>query len=354
MTFRREGNSLKNMPNMPALMCKFRNMKRTIPVLFLFMLTPCFSYGQKPLSLPGVAEIKWELDFDIYLRMANDSAYTFDIRGLFHVKDESLQKAEEFVLYPVNLGEDYVNGIAAINAAEPSQSGPYKTLWGALHTALGGGWVHFNNCLLYAFETNYLSLTAPLMQRPSTSWKPDPVTETYLRTKNWNYYTPTDQHGAHKEFRIRKRNNQLGDIKSIPPSIIDLFHSTGSQKYQKLVKNGETKKTAQIDLVKLMLGVNYLGEPQISYVRSAVLNAIKNYSANKLPTVVIFDRLHAAVVMNLGQDGYNIDAIAFRNAESLTAREAAIRQQEIQAIIDDINEYNRNQFMKRLDSYYNP
>jgi hypothetical protein len=354
MMFRRAVNSSKNMLNMHALTHNILPFDRTFTVLSFFMLFCLPSRSQQPITLPAVAEMKWELDYSIYLKMANDSAYNFDIRGLFHVKDAESRVTGEFVLYPVNLGEDYVNGIATLNPERTAPAGPYKTLWSALYDAVGGGWVHFNNCLLYALETRHLQLTAPLMKRPATSWKPDPVTETYLRTQLWEYFAPVDQKAARKEFKIRKKSNELGDIKSIPASFIDLFLSTSNKEYKNLLKKKESKQAAQIDLVKLMLGVNYLGEPQILYIRSAVLNAIKNYSANKLPTVVVFDPFNAAAVMSLDQEGYKIDAIAFRNVESLTAREADEKKLKIQHIIDDINDYNRNQFMKRLNQYYNP
>ena len=339
---------------MLALTPRPLQLKRTIIVLFFFILCGLPSRSQQPLTLPGVAEIKWQLDYDIYLRMANDSAYTFDIRELFHVKDEKLQTASEFILYPVSLGEDYVNGIAALNPGESGPAGPFKTLWSALHASVGGGWVHFNNCLLYALETHYLQLKATLMKRPATKWKPNPVTGSYLRTRHWDYYTPVDQKTAQKEYEIRKKHNELGDIKSIPASFIDLFLSTSNKEYHALQKKQETKTIAQIDLVKLMLGVTYLGEPQILYIRSSVMNAIKNYSANKLPSILIFDPFNAAAVMSLDQEGYKIEAIAFRNSQSLTAREADEKKLLIQNIIDDINAYNHNQFMKRIDSYYNP
>jgi hypothetical protein len=354
MMFRRAGNSLKNMLNMHALMPNTGPVKRTITVLLFLNLFYYPSRSQQPITLPVVAEMKWELDYGIYLKMANDSAYNFDIRGLFHVKDEKSRTTGEFILYPVNLGEDYVNGIATMNPEGAAPAGPYKTLWSALYAAVGGGWIHFNNCLLYALETRNLQLTTPLMKRTATSWKPDPVTETYLRTRHWEYYVPADQKAARKEYKIRKRNNQLGDINSIPDSFIKLFLTTSNREYKRLLKKKETKQTAQIDLVKLMLGVNYLGEAQILYIRSAVLNAIKNYTANKLPTVIVFDPFNAAAVMSLDQEGYRIDAIAFRNAEALTAREADEKRLKIQQIIDDINAYNRNQFMKRLEQYYHP
>jgi hypothetical protein len=318
----------------------------------LFFCLP--SWCQKPVTLPEVDEIKWELDYNIYLRMTNDSAYQYDIRELFHVKDEKMKEAGEFVLYPVNLGEEYIYGIAALNQGETVSSAVYSTLWSALHDAVGGGWVHFNNCLLYAMETRYIDLTAPLMKRAETKWKPDPVTESWRRTSHWDYYVPVDHGQAKKEYKIRKRNNELGDIKSIPASFIDLFLQTTNREYTTLKKKNETKKTAQIDLVKLMLGINYLGEPQIMYLRSSVLKAFKNYSANKLPTIIIFDALKAATVMSLDTKGYKIDGIAFLNSGSLTVAEADEKKLKMQAIIADINEYNRKQFMKRLDSYYKP
>jgi hypothetical protein len=320
---------------------------------FLFLLNSILHLtAQKPLSLPPVAEFKWSFDYDIYLKMANDSSYTFDIRTLFHIKEDKLVTKTDYILYPVNLGEEYVNGIAAQNNDSSTQTINFKTLWSALHSTVGGGWVHFNNCLLYALETNYLSLKAPLMKRPDTKWKPKPLTQTYLRTRKWDYYIPVKQKEAHKEYRIRQKNNELGDMKSIPQQFIDLFLSTTDNGYKKLQKKQEYKKLAQIDLVKIMLGANYLSEPQILYIRSAVLNAVKNYSANKLPAVVIFDRFDAAAIMTLSLDGYKIEAIAFRNANSLSATEAEERRQHIQQVIDEINTYNRNQFIKRLMNYY--
>jgi hypothetical protein len=348
------GNSLKNTPNMHVSTYEPAPVKRTFTVLLLLVAFCLPSWSQRPMTLPEVDEIKWELDYGIYLKMTNDSAYQYDIRELFHVKDEKMKAAGEFVLYPVNLGEEYVYGIAALNQGESGSLAPFRTLWAALHASLGGGWAHFNNCLLYAMETRYIDLTAPLMKRGETTWKPDPVTESWRRTRHWNYYVPVDYKQAKKEYKIRKRKNELGDIKSIPSSFIDLFLHTTNHEYLVMKKNNETKKTAQIDLVKLMLGVNYLGEPQILYLRSSVLNAFKNYTANKLPTIIIFDAFNAAAVMSLDKDGYKIDGIAFLNSGSLTALEADEKKLKMQAIIDDINEYNRNQFMKRLDSYYTP
>lgn len=333
---------------MPVLM----HNKQWFIKCFILLLSLPYLTAQQPFSLPSVAEFKWSFDYDIYLKLANDSSYTLDIRNLFHIEDDKLVTKTDYILYPVNLGEDYISGITQRNADSTAEAINYKTLWSALHSAVGGGWVHFNNCLLYALETNYLSLTAPLMKRPDTRWKPKPLTQSYKRTRKWEYYVPVKQKEAWKEYRLRLKNNELGDIKSIPQQFIDLFLSTTDQKYKKLQKQGEYKKLAQINLVKIMLGANYLSEPQILYIRSAVLNAVKNYSANKMPAVVIFDHFDAAAIMTIGQDGYKIEAIAFRNAGSITASEAEERRQHIQQVIDDINAYNRNQFMKRLRNYY--
>ncbi len=333
---------------MPVLM---HNKQWIIKCVILFFSWPCLT-AQQSFSLPSVAEFKWSFDYDIYLKLANDSSYTLDIRNLFHIEDDKLITRADYILYPVNLGEAYISEIALRNADSTTQATNYKTIWSALHSAVGGGWVHFNNCLLYALETNYLSLTAPLMKRPDTRWKPKPLTQSYKRTRKWEYYVPVKQKEAWKEYRLRLKNDELGEIKSIPPQFINLFLSTTDQKYKKLQKQAEYKKLAQINLVKIMLGANYLSEPQILYIRSAVLNAVKNYSANKMPAVVIFDRFDAAAIMTLGQEGYNIEAIAFRNTSAITASEAEERRQQIQRIINDINTYNRNQFMKRLRNYY--
>jgi hypothetical protein len=342
------------MPNMPESMHNSKVVK-IVSILLLFLVFICFRTGaQQSSSMTGIADMKWQLDYELLLRLANDSTYTYDIRELFHVADEKIQSTSEFILYPVALSEDYINGITSVSSVESSGPELYKTLWNALHSSINGGWVHFNNCLLYAFETGYLNLASPFMRRPVTKWKPRPVTETYIRTRNWKYYVPVDQKAARKEFEIRRKDNELGDITSIPRSIIEFFLSTSDRELQHMQQKGETKKIAQINLVKLMLGINYLGEPQILYIRSSVLNAIKNYSAAKLPTIIIFDRFNAAAVMNLDSEGYKIEAIAFRNAEALTAEDGEKKKQEIQKIIDDINEYNRNQFTKRLDGYYKP
>lgn len=317
-------------------------MKRSVIIVIIALLS----------NLPGisqVSEMNWELDYQIYLTMANDSNYMYDVRNLFHITDlKNPDFTSEFVFYPVNPGESY-----GMNVRENKNNvGGKLTLWSALHQTLGGGWIHFTNCIAYALETEALDLTEPIMKRPETSWKPDPVTETWQRTRKWEYYIPVSQKAALKEYKIRVKNDQLGDLQSLPKDFIDNFHSASDSKYAQMKKDGELKKTAQIDLVKVLLGANYLGEPQINYISNAVLNAIQNYSSGKLPSVLIFDDFDAAAAMTLDSDGYQVESIVFRSSAELSENEVAARQKEITEIIETINDYNRESFRKRLSSYY--
>jgi len=299
----------------------------------------------------GISEIKWELDYQIFLKMANDSSYNYDIRQLFHIPKNETDFATDYIYYPVNLGIEYINDVNNRGDSLISGSG-YKTLWSALHESVGGGWVHFTNCLLYALETGHLSLTAPLMQRIRTKWKPNPVTDSYLRTKKWKYFTPVYQKEAEKEYELRKERNELGDLKSIPPAYIELMRSTSDRDYRKLTEKGELNKSAKVDLVKLMMGANFLGEVQIIYIRNAVLKAVRNYAVNKLPSLIIFDEFDAAAVMTLVPEGYQIDAVVFKKSSELTEQEKHLRTSEMAKIIAKINSYNHNSFIRRLDNYY--
>lgn len=300
----------------------------------------------------AVSEMSWGLDYQIYLKMTNDSSYTLNLSDLFHVKSTPRDEyGSEFVYYPVSLGEAFVNDIKKQN---PNEENPQslKTLWSALHETIGGGWVHFSNSMLYALETGQLKLTAPLMERPKTNWKPNPITETYKRTRKWKFYIPVYQKLAIKEYKTRLKNNELGDLKNIPESFIELFLNTSQKEYEKLFEEGKTNITAKIDLVKILLGANYLGEVQIKYIRRAVINAAKIYSANQLPSVIVFDEYNAAAVMTLDEDGYHINQLVFSSKENLKEEEKKQREELIQNIISDINIYNNNSFRKRLEKYY--
>lgn len=190
------------------------------------------------------------------------------------------------------------------------------------------------------------------MQRIRTKWKPNPVTDSYLRTKRWKYYTPVLQKEAVREYELRIERNELGDLKSIPPDFIKLMRNTGEKDYRKLTEKGELNKAAKIDLVKLMMGANFLGEVQINYIRNAVLQAVRNYAVNRLPSIIIFDEFDAAAVMTLVPEGYRIDEVVFKKSSELTEPEKNIRTSEMIEIIAKINSYNHNSFIKRLGNYY--
>ena len=311
-------------------------------MIFVTLMYPLFSQAQ-------VAELKWELDYTIFLKMSDDADYTYDIRELFHVTDaKNTNFTSDYVFYPVNPGADYADEVKSEGSEEKS----YKTLWSALHAKLGGGWVHFVNCIAYALETRTLDLKEPILVRPKTDWKPDPITDTWKHTRKWNYYIPVSQKNAVKEYRLRARGDQLGDLENLPPGYIDLFLSTSDAKYHKLMENDQLNKMAKIDLIKVMLGANYLGEEQINYISNAVLNAVKGYTASKLPSVIIFDDFDAAAAMSLDAGGYKLESVVFRLSEGLSESEMEERKAEILRIINTINAYNQAAFQKKLGSYY--
>lgn len=292
--------------------------------------------------------MKWELDYQIYMKLANDSNYTYDIREAFHVNNLKEEFTSDFVFYPVNPGEQFANEIPVKISSEET----YTTLWNALHAKIGGGWVHFSNCIAYAIETGKLSLTAPLMKRPESDWKPKPMTETYKRTKNWEYYVPFSQKNAQKEYQAKVKSGNIGDINSLPSSYVELFLNTTQKDYDLLKARGKKDVVAKIDLVKVILGANYLGEAQITYISNAVLESVVTYSSNMLPSVIIFDEFEAAAAMSLTAEGYKIEDVVYRASADLSDVEAALRREQIEQIIAKINEYNQNSFKKRLGSYY--
>jgi len=322
-------------------------MKKFIVLVFIILIY-AISYAQNPI----ISELRWELDYNLFISLSNDSTYKLDVRQLFHISDP-LKNPKEYIYIPVNLNNNFidsVNNIPSFNIENTTKS--YKTLWSALHNSIGGGWVHFINCLLYSFETGNLSLTHPLMKRPKTSWKPKPITESYKRTKNWEYYVPVKYKQAKKEYKIRIKKNEMGDLKNLPDDYIKAFLTTNDKKYELLKKQNKRKELAKIDVVKLLLGVNFLSEAQISYIRTSVLNALKNYSKNRLPTIIIFDEYEAAAVMSLEHYGYKIEKIAFNKEANLHYEEIKQRTDEIIKIIDIINTYNRKSFEKQLKNYY--
>ena len=190
--------------------------------IIVLILISKYLPGQLGYKLSDITEMRWELDYEVYLKMENDSAFTYDIRRLFHVQDQKPDTSADFIFYPVNLDQQYIKNVNTKSLSEngPVESTSYKTLWSALHKSLGGGWVHILNCLLYSLESGQLKLDAPLMKRNKTSWKPDPVTDSYKRTRKWNYYIPLDQKLAIKEYKLRIQRGELGDLKNIPEEFI--------------------------------------------------------------------------------------------------------------------------------------
>ncbi|UCH15660.1 MAG: hypothetical protein JSV22_06770 [Bacteroidales bacterium] len=323
-------------------------------LLLVFILISNILYGQSDLKFTNISEMKWEIDYQVYLKMKNDSSYTFDIRQLFHIREYPSDTTVDFIFYPVNLGKEYINNLAERTGRDSavSEQATYKTLWGALHESLGGGWVHFINCMLYSLETQQLDLTAPLMKRPATQWKPDPITDTYQRTKKWEYYIPVDQKLAIKEYKLRIKRNEPGDLRNIPGEYIELFKSTNNSDYIKYIENEEFKLVAKIDLVKIILGANFLGEIQIDYIRNQVLNSVRDYSANRLPSILVFDEFDAAAAISLDLNGYRLESLAFKSSANLSTELIEERRKEINRVIEDINIYNQNSFRRQLLNYY--
>jgi len=323
-------------------------------LVLAFVFVSGYMCGQSNLTFSKISEMKWELDYQVYLKMKNDSSYTYDIRQLFHIKENPSDSTVDFIFYPVNLDEEYINNLSRdpANSNKSTESSSFKTLWGALHESLGGGWVHFINCLLYSLETQQLDLTAPLMKRPATGWKPKPVTDSYKRTEKWKYYVPVDQKLAIKEYKLRMKKDELGDLKNIPGEFINLFLKTNNKDYYKYIESKKFNIVAKIDLVKILLGANFLSETPINYIRSQVLSSIRTYSINRIPSVLVFDDFDAAAAISMDLNGYKLETLAFKSSANLTYEQMELRGEEISKIIGDINIYNQNSFRKQLLNYY--
>jgi hypothetical protein len=332
-----------------------RSFTKILLIIFLFTV-PLISLSQKS---KRIRSMEWGSNLKINLKLSNDSSYILDVNQLHHNDKKFGEEFRNYTYYPARLSKPFVNQlkeikIDSIQAYHDSvQQQSDKTLWSALHYTIGGGWAHFMNTILYALEKDYLRLTAPLMQRPETNWKPKPMTESYKRTKKWDYYAPVNQRHAHKEYKTKKQNNELGGLKELPESFIKLFLETNNWEYKRMKKKEEKKKLAKIDLVKLLLAANYLGKAQIEYIKTMVMKAINDYSKHELPSVIIFDNFNAAVAMSLNEQGYQIDKIVFSDAKEMTDHERKERKRKINAIVNNINQVNNSIFQKRLKKYYN-
>jgi len=304
-----------------------------------------------------VQQMKWDKDFQIHITLANDSNYILDIKELHHTQVIE-NSTNSFTYLPTRLDNTFVEKLKLsavdtnlVNNKEVINSG--KTLWSALHSSLGGGWVHFVNCVLYSLETGYLDVTAPLMKRPETNWKPKPITESYKRTRKWEYYVPVNQKLAIKEYKIKKSKNELGHLVDVPQEFITLFLNTSQSDYEKMKLEKRKREFAKIDLIKILVGANYLGETQIKYIKSMVLKAMVDYANNQLPSVIIFDNYNAAVAMSLNEAGYQIDKVIFADERFISIETRLDRVNKINLIVNQINEVNKEVFQQKLKSYYN-
>jgi hypothetical protein len=333
--------------------------KLTISLFFLVMYGFVFAQQQQT----TIKQMTWGPDYQVYIQLNNDTSYNLQIEELFHANPEDIfNRKTEFYYYPVNFEQSYIDSLLANTDANDEYTVEIQrepkirklTLWGVVGPSVGGGWVHFINCLVYALESRRLELTAPLLKRPESTWKPNPMTESFKRTRKWAYYAPVDQKQAQKEYKIRKRKNQLGDLKSIPQSYIDLMLSTNNKEYIALQNKHDYSTLARIDLVKLMLGAPYMSETQIEFINSRVLQSISNYNKRRMPTVLIFDKYQAAVAMTLDGLGYKAEKIVFREQENLSFEEIRQRTIIIRGIIALINEQNGKAFKERLNGIYKP
>lgn len=308
-----------------------------------------------------ISEMKWGLDYNLHVKLANDTNYVMDVRGLYHTgKNLFIDTTDQSTTYyPVKLDGEFIQYLknqnlsgGDENKADSTQKSDPKTLWSALHKTLGGGYVHFINCLIYTLESNQLFLTDPIMKRPVSDWKPKPMTESFKRTRKWAFYIPYDQKAAKKEYKKRKAENDLKDLAGIPKNFIDLFYKTNQKQYDQYRVEQKKQVVSQIDIVRLMLGAKYLGKEQIQYIQSKVQTAVLRYNINTLPSVIIFDDFNAAVSMSLDNSGYKIGYIVFRDQGSITKEESELRHQKIEKMVMAVNEANERVFKKRLQNYY--
>lgn len=325
-------------------------MKKLIIICLSLLVNFQFVYSQ------GIEKMQWDKDFQIHITLANDSNYILDIKELHHT-DVAEDGSTSFTYLPTRLESDFVNKLKrteldtnSLNKEEILNSN--KTLWSALHNSIGGGWVHFVNCLLYSLETAYLDIDAPLMKRPESNWKPSPMTESYKRTKKWEYYVPVDQKLAIKEYKIKKRNNNLAHLNDVPPEFINLFLNTKQSEYEQMNFNYRKRDKAKIDMIKILVGANYLSEIQIKYIKSMVLKSMVDYAEDQLPSVIIFDNFNAAVAMSLNETGYQLDKIVFADERFISLETRMERINQINLIVNQINLVNKEVFQQKLKSYY--
>ncbi len=337
-------------------------MRKAILLVFVLLFSAGV-YGQED----GIRNMRWGRDYKLHVSLNNDSSYVMDVRGLYHQRGSSPMgiKEDETTYLPVKLDQDFVNLVKSrplsevdsmarrtLNDTTPRPTRHYNTLWSALHYDIGGGYVHLVNCLLYALEARQLNLRHLLMERPKSDWKPDPMTESYRRTRKWKYYVPLRQKYARKEYKKRKKEKDLLDLQGIPPRFVERFAETSDRGYRKLVHQKAQHEVAQIDLVRIMLAAKYLGTEQIKFISESVRKSINRYTASNLPSVIILDDYNAAVSMRLDTAGYRVDYIVFQDDLHLMPEEMKRRKRDINRLVQTINMANKNLFRRRLEQYY--
>ena len=239
----------------------------------------------------SIQAMSWDKNMRIHIKMQNDSIHILSVDNLHHAKSQL--NATNPVYYPVSLSEEFIKKLEGQKFLHESDSSinddsdEYSTLWNAVHSRLGGGWEHFVNCFLFALESNTIRIDHQLMKRPDSKWKPSPMTETYRRTKKWEYYVPVNQKYAIKEYKRKVKENSLGNLNLLPKEFIALFLNTNNSKYNKMIRAGNRREKAKVDLVKILLGANYLGRSQILYLSNGVFTSSFKYSSLLLPSVII-------------------------------------------------------------------
>ena len=303
--------------------------------------------------------MKWGRDYNLHVKLSNDSNYVMDVRGLYHTGDQVFDPDNEnATYYPVSLDEEFINYIKHRKLEQENQFSvdslskqQPKTLWSALNRTLGGGYIHFVNCLVYSIESNHLYLADPIMKRPITTWKPKPQTKRTSEPKIGNTTSLTTRNWPLKSTKSEKEGD-LRDLQGVPGKFIDLFLNTSQKEYDQLRQENKRMILAQIDLVRLLLGAKYLGADQINFIQNRVTTAVLLYSLSNLPSIIIFDDYNAAVAMTLDSSGYKIDYVVFNDFDRISTEEQDRRIGMIEAMIEAINEANDRVFKKKLSSYY--
>jgi hypothetical protein len=333
---------------------------RTICIIGTLTLCLYATVAVSQAQMPSIREMRWGRDYNLHVKLSNDTNYVMDVRALHHAGGAAVDPSDEATTYyPVTLDEEFISFIKTrkietdkrVQADTIPQSKP-KTLWAALHGNLGGGYIHFVNSLIYSLESQQLNLTDPIMVRPITNWKPKPKTQSWKRTRKWEHYIPFNQKLAQAEYKLRLKENDLRDLQGVPSKFIEAFLNTSEKDYIQLRSQGRRMQVAQIDLVRLLLGAKYLGVDQIQFIQNRVISSVLMYGASNLPSVIIFDDFNAAVAMTLDNTGYKIDYVVFRDQDQITQQEQSHRIDMIEALIKNINDANDRVFQKRLSTYY--